>query len=217
VEQVMLSKAMLVKLVTLVAVLLLLALGLNAISGVTAQRVGQRAFAIASIAQSAAGSQVLAGPVISRLCVQESAASKVIDGKTVSETKRESLVLRVFPAALEWRGEVNVEPRRRSLYTVNTYLASLAGVAKFSSLQGLATPVADAKNSITCGEPRMDVLLSQQSGIQSAEVKIDGALMTLVSGGSDGVAGFSVALPGLADAAMRAKAMTVDVKLTTTR
>lgn len=209
----MLSRAMLVKLVALVAVLLLLGLGLNAISGVTAQRVGQRAFAIASIAQSAAGPQVLAGPVISRLCVQESVASKVIDGKTISETKRESLALRVFPATLEWSVEVNVEPRRRSLYTVNTYLASLAGVAKFSSLQGLATPVADAKNSITCGEPRMDVLLSHQSGIQSAEVKIDGALMTLVSGGSDGVAGFSVALPGLADAAMLAKAMTVDVKL----
>ncbi len=209
----MVSKAMLVKLGALAAVILLLALGLSAISGVTSQRVGQRAFAIASIAQSAAGPQVLAGPVISRVCVTESVLSKLIDGKTVTETQRESQVLRVFPTTLEWRGDVNVEPRRRSLYTVNTYLASMAGVARFSSLQGLATPVVDAKSRITCGEPRLNVLLTHQSGIQSAELKIDDVVVTLDSGTSDGVAGFSAALPKLGDAGAQAKPMSVDVKL----
>jgi inner membrane protein len=212
-ERVMIGKAMMVKLAALLVVLLLLAVGLSAIGGVTAERVRQRSFAVASIAQSAAGPQVLAGPVISRTCVQESTLSKVIDGKTVSETVRESMVLRAFPAALEWRGEVGVEPRRRSLYTVNTYLASLAGVAQFKSLQGLATPVVEPKNKISCGEPHLAVLLSHQSGIQSAEVKINGALMTLTSGGVDGVAGFSVALPGLTEASAQAKAMTIEVKL----
>lgn len=209
----MLSKSMMVKLGALVAVLVLLALGLNAISGVTAQRVGQRAFAVASIAQSAAGPQVLAGPVISRVCVQELVVSKVIDGKTVSETRRESSTLRVFPTSLDWRGEVKVEPRRRSLYTVNTYLASLAATATFSSLQGLATPLVDAKSTISCSEPYLNVLLSHQSGIQSAEVRINGAPMTLVSGGVDGVAAFSVDLPDLSLPAAQSKALTLDVKL----
>ena len=91
--------------------------------------------------------------------------------------------------------------------------AALVGTAKFSSLHGLITPVAVAKSTISCGEPLLDVVLSHQSGIQSAEVRIDGALMTLASGSTDGVAGFSVALPGLTDAAMPAKTMSVDVKL----
>ena len=209
----MISKAMIVKLGALCMVLILLALGLSAIGGVSAERVRQRSFAVASIAQSAAGPQVLSGPVISRTCVQESVASKVIDGKTVSETVRESTVLRAFPSSLEWQGRVAVEPRRRSLYTVNTYLATLAGVAKFNSLQALATPAAEPKTTMICNEPYLAVLLSQQSGIQSAEVKINGALMTLASGGADGVAGISVALPGLADGPAQAKAMTVEVKL----
>jgi inner membrane protein len=199
---------------SLALVLLMLMIGLSMISGVSRDRSAQRYYAVQSIQQSAAGPQSLAGPVISRTCVEESQLSKVVDGKTVTETKRESRVLRAFPASLDWKGDITVEPRRRSLYTVNTYRTSLTGSAKFANAQNLAVPLVDASTKISCGPQRLDVLLTHQNGIQSAEIKIDGSAATLLSGVSvEGAAGFSVSLPALADEAALAKPMAVDLKI----
>jgi inner membrane protein len=210
--------------VSLALVLLMLLIGLHMIGGVSRDRVAQREFAVQSIQQSAAGPQTLAGPVISRSCVEESVESKIVDGKTVSETKRERYALRAFPTVLDWRGDIAVEPRRRSLYTVNTYRASLAGRATFADLRSLATPAVTAPTKISCGDARMDVLLTHQNGIQSAEIKIDGVTSTLLSGVSvDAASGFSVAMiapraiNGSTDASalalVLAKPMTVELKL----
>ena len=210
----MLRSALLKKSLALIAVLMALLLGLRMIDGVSRDRVAQRAYAVQSVQQSAAGPQVLAGPVISRWCVEESTVSKVVDGKTVVESKREQRVLRVFPTTLDWRGEIKVEPRRRSLYTVNTYRAALVGAAKFANLQALTTPVVDASTKISCTEPRLDVLLSHQSGIQSAQVMIDGSVATLLSGVSvNEASGFSLKLPDAKTGTSLDKVMTVDIKL----
>jgi len=199
---------------SLLLVLIALAIGLHMIDGVSRDRVAQRAYAVQSVQQSAAGPQVLAGPVISRYCVEESTVSKIVDGKAVTESKREHRVLRVFPTMLDWRGDIKVEPRRRSLYTVNTYRASLTGIAKFANLQGLATPFVDASTKISCGDSRLDVLLSHQSGIQSAQVTIDGNAATLISGVSvDAASGFSLKLPDAKASASLANPMAVDIKL----
>jgi inner membrane protein len=209
-----LQSALLKKGLSLLLVLIALAVGLHMIDGVSRDRVAQRAFAVQSVQQSAAGRQVLAGPVISRYCVEESTVSKVVDGKTVVESKREQRVLRVFPTSLDWRGDVKVEPRRRSLYTVNTYRATLVGTAKFASLQDLVPPTVDASTKISCAEPRLDVLLSHQSGIQSAQVTIDGNAATLLSGVSvDGASGFSLWLADPKSPAALSAAMAVDIKL----
>ena len=139
----MLRSALLKKSLALLAVLMALVLGLRMIEGVSRDRVAQRAYAVQSVQQSAAGPQVLAGPVISRKCVEESIETKVVDGKTVRETVREDHVLRAFPDALDWRGDIGVEPRRRSLYTVNTYRAALLGRASFTNLKSLSVPVVE--------------------------------------------------------------------------
>lgn len=209
----MLRSALLKKSLALLAVLMALVLGLRMIEGVSRDRVAQRAYAVQSVQQSAAGPQVLAGPVISRKCVEESIETKVVDGKTVRETVREDHVLRAFPDALDWRGDIGVEPRRRSLYTVNTYRAALLGRASFTNLKSLSVPVVEAPAKITCGAPRLDVLLSHQSGIQSAEIKLDGVAATLASGVSiANAAGFSVLLSEFKEASAM-NAMKVEVKL----
>ena len=142
----MLRSALLKKSLALIAVLMALLLGLRVIDSVSRDRVAQRAYAVQSVQQSAAGPQVVAGPVISRWCVEESTVSKVVDGKTVVERKREQRVLRVFPTTLDWRGEIKVEPRRRSLCTVNTYRAALVGL----------------QNSLTCKHWQRPSLMRRQ-------------------------------------------------------
>jgi len=207
-----LRSALLKKGLALLLVVLALIVGLRMIDSASHDRVAQRAYAVESVLQSSAGPQVLSGPVISRLCVEESVSSKVVDGKTISENKRETRVLRAFPTTLDWRGTIAVEPRRRSLYTVNTYRAALSGTARFDSLAGLATPTVAASAKISCAEARLDVLLSYQSGIQSATVSVDGAVMPPLSGVSvDGASGFSVRLPDAKTAA--AAPLAVDIKL----
>lgn len=210
----MLRSPLLKKGLALLLVLFSLMMGLRMIDGVSHDRVRQRAFAVESVMQSTAGPQVLAGPVISRLCVVESVSSKVVDGKTVSESTRDTRVLRAFPAALDWRGTVAVEPRRRSLYVVNTYRAALTAAARFDSLATLATPTVAAPARISCGEPRVDVLLTHQSGIQTAEILIDGALTPPTSGVSvDGASGFSAKLPDAKLSSSIAAPVSVDIKL----
>jgi inner membrane protein len=209
-----LKRELLKKGVALAVVLTLLMVGLNMISGISADRLVQRAYALQSVQQSTAGAQVLAGPVISRTCTVESELSKVVDGKTVKETARVKHVLRAFPSTLSWSGDVTVEPRRRSLYAVNTYRAALVGKAGFANLQALAAPRVDSSSKLQCGGAQLDVLLSHQSGIQSAEVMLDSEVMPLHSGVSvrEG-AGFAVKLPHLTEESALAKSLDVAIKL----
>jgi inner membrane protein len=200
--------------VALVLVLLMLMVGLSTIAGVSRDRLAQRAFAAQSVQQSSAGPQVLVGPVLSRSCAEESENSKVVDGKVVKEIVRSNRVLRSFPALMSWMGDVVVEPRRRSLYTVNTYRAALLGTAKFPDLQALSVPLVDGKTKITCGEVYLDVLLSHQSGIQSAELRLDGKVAPLQSGVSvREAAGFSTKLSTSSVEFSLARPLEVAIKL----
>ena len=123
-------------------------------------------------------------------------------------------MLRAFPDLLDWRGSIGVEARRRSLYTVNTYRAAMVGRATFSNLKSLAIPTVQAPRKISCGAPRLDLLLSHQSGIQSAEIKLDGVAATLDSSVSiANSAGFSVLLSDFKEPTTASSAMKVDVKL----
>jgi inner membrane protein len=191
-----LSKALLKKAVLLAVVLVALMIGLQMISGISEDRLRQRANAVESIRQSSAGPQVLGGPVIARTCIEERKDSKTVDGKTVVETHRSSHELRAFPARLTWRGDMVVEPRRRSLYTVNTYRATLNADVAWESLSALM-PVSNMKDTqITCSTPRLEVILSDQRGIQSASVTMNEKSLKLNSGSgaSDVSSGFSVTM-----------------------
>ncbi len=100
----------------------------------------QRACAVQSEQQSAAGPQTTSGQVISRKCVEESVETKVVGSKTLRETVREDHMLRAHSDLLDWRGSIGVETRRRSLYSVNTYRAAIVGRGTFSNLKSLALP-----------------------------------------------------------------------------
>lgn len=210
----MLRSGLLKKSLALIAVLMALVVGLRMIDGVSRDRVAQRAYAVQSVQQSAARPQTTSGPVISRKCVEESVETKVVGGKTLRETVREDHMLRAFPDLLDWRGSIGVEARRGSLYTVNTYRAAMVGRATFSNLKSLTIPTVQAPRKISCGAPRLDLLLSHQSGIQSAEIKLDGVAATLDSSVSiANAAGFSVLLSDFKEPTAASSAMKVDVKL----
>lgn len=190
------SKALIKKAVLLGFVVIALLVGLRMITFITWDRVQQRANAVESIRQSSAGPQVLSGPVFARTCVEERKESKQVDGKTVVETHRTTRELRAFPARLTWRGDIAVEPRRRSLYTVNTYRATLTADAAWESLSALIPSASSKDASIACHAPRLEVILSDQRGIQSASVTMNDTARKLVSGSgaSDAASGFSVVM-----------------------
>ncbi|TAG48695.1 MAG: cell envelope integrity protein CreD [Betaproteobacteria bacterium] len=187
--------------VALALVLLMLVIGLGMISGISRDRLAQRAFAAQSVQQSSAGPQVVSGPVISRSCYLE-VPSEPKKGEAVTYSRGTELQQRAFPLTTQWSGALNVEPRRRSLYTVQTYRAALVADARWSGADSaFKLPAVATGRRWVCAAPILHVLLSDQRGIQSAEVLFDSVKLPLQSGsGVDGSpSGFSVSMSALAN------------------
>ena len=74
-------KPLVIKAAALAAILLLLISGLSMISGMAAERIGYRAQAAESIRRSLAGPQAIAGPVLTRRCVETIEKQVTVDKK----------------------------------------------------------------------------------------------------------------------------------------
>jgi inner membrane protein len=185
--------------VALALVLLMLMVGLSMIAGVSRDRLAQRAFAAQSVQQSSAGPQVVSGPVLSRSCY-EAEPSEPKKGEAITYLRGAELQQRAFPVTTHWSGALNVEPRRRALYTVQTYRAALVADARWSGADNaFKLPAVATGRRWVCAAPILHVLLSDQRGIQSAEVLFDSVKLPLHSGsGVDGSpSGFSVSMSAL--------------------
>jgi inner membrane protein len=203
------------KALTLIAVVIVLVIGLRLIGDISRDRVQQRAFAAESVRQSFAGAQVIAGPVLSRICVEET-ITPAADRKSAPTTTRTQHEQRAFPALVKWTGVIDVEPRRRSLYVVQTYRTRLSADVQWSDeATVLSAPLPGMRSSVSCGAPTMNVLVTDARGLRAVEVTVDGQKTTLQPGsGIDGAgSGFSTALRAYAGAANLPKTITATLTI----
>jgi inner membrane protein len=188
------------KYLALGGVMLLMVLALNQIDWLVDERADRLREAEASVETSLAGRQTVLGPFVVSQC-REEWPTEVVDGST-RRNKLESrdFTLTATPQQLAMKTQVAMEPRHRSLFKINTYVARSTLVAQWSP-NDLMTPKPSRTDArVVCDTPRLAVALSDPRGIRQAQVKWAGDTLAVASG--TGVSrqprGFHAVLPAAA-------------------
>ena len=211
-------KPLVIKAASLAAILLLLISGLSMIGGMAAERIGYRAQASESIRRSLAGPQAIAGPVLTRRCVETIEKQVTVDKKTSTERTEHEYVLKALPETMKWTATSRIEPRYRGLYKVNSFnLDASADVAWAPPTLAVLTPPAIKAPAValTCAAPKVEFAVTDLRGIRSVKIQTAGeALQPQASAGSDVFrAGFEATLPAGELLATTALTMQLSVEL----
>ena len=170
------------KALALGAVLIVLVLALESVSGIVAERAGRLREAERSVAASLASVQTLVGPVLERDCSEswEAAQGEGKDRKTVTERRDFKLV--VPPATLDITGDAAIEPRYRGIFKVNGDVLKARFVAGWSDGAALVPQAQHAGSRLQCDAPVLFVALGDSRGVRSAAMEIDGAVVPVLAG-----------------------------------
>ena len=170
------------KTVSLGAVLLVLVIALQAVSGMVEERQGRLREAEASVAASLAAAQTVLGPVLTRACTEswEVAQGEGKDRKTVTEQRE--FMLSQAPATLDIEAEAATQPRYRGIFKVNGYVLKARLAATWNDGLGLQLPVRRAGARVQCAAPVLFVALGDSRGVRSATAQLDGSTRTVLAG-----------------------------------
>jgi inner membrane protein len=170
------------KLAAIAGVTLMLLWALGSVGDVVAEREGRLREAQRSIADSLAGGQTLAGPVLQRQCtdrwtVDEGQGN---DRKAVEHSNDFALV--AFPHRLTIDATSRIEPRKRGIFRINGFTMKARLTADWSDLSALQPPALRQGAERTCGDPVLWVGVADPRGIRTATVTMDGATLTARQG-----------------------------------
>lgn len=190
----------LIKLLSLGGVLLLMVLALNQIDWLTRERAGRFREAEAGVEASLAGRQTVLGPFLVSQCREEWTSEVTEANVRKTRTERRDFVLRSTPQRLAMKSQVAMEPRQRSLYKINTYVARSTLVAQWSP-DALHPAPSQPNARVACDAARLAVAVSDPRGIRQALVSVDGSSLPVAAGtGLEKEArGFHAALPAARD------------------
>jgi inner membrane protein len=141
----------------LVALTLALTLPLGLVGGVASDRQSHQQEAVRSVQEAWGGTQVAVGPLL------------VVPYKTLPGTSR---TLTLLPHKLTIEGAVAPQQRKRGLFAVTVYRATLDVVAEFS-LGALREAATDAR-TLEWQAVRLTVGLSEERAIEGATLDVDG-------------------------------------------
>lgn len=166
-------------------VMVLLWIGVAMVSRVVQDRLDYKREAETSISQSHAGAQLIAGPTLLIESTEKWRYSEMVGegDKRKLETFEKSETVRhvVLPESLEIVGEVQIEPKRRGIFSVNTYTASatLKGVWRIPNEASL--PTAHAGNLKMKAIASTLVSVSEARGLRSVTLMVDGQPIEIAS------------------------------------
>lgn len=163
------------KLLALAGVMLGLLWALDMVSNLVAERQGRWHEAQQGIADSLAGSQLLAGPVLQRQCSEE---WKVEEGEGKDHRwidRRNDFTLSAVPHRLDVTASSRIEPRTRGIFRINGYVVKASLHADWADLQALQPAAAKSGVTQTCSEPVLWVAVADPRGIRAATVSLAGA------------------------------------------
>jgi inner membrane protein len=196
------------KATALFVVVILLMIGIGQIGNVAHERNAYRQHAVESVRKSLAGSQTVAGIVLTRVCTESvETVTEIYKKKSVDKSERK-VVLRALPQSLKWTATSEIEPRYRGLYKVNSFNLAASGLVEWSDLNELAPPaVRDNVVAVKCDAPRAEFSVSDARGIRSITLNASGQALKpeAMSEGKAFRSGFSARLP-IDDAALKSAA-----------
>lgn len=166
------------KLAILAVVAIVISMVLAQIGGLVYERQQRQHEATQSVEQSLAGPQALAGPLLVRACKET--WTYLADKKEVTDSR--DFWLTATPSRLQVSGNLSPEERRRGLFKVNTYVAQLNVDAHWDSLASLVPKAEHLNGRLSCDDPAVVATLSDARGIRSAELRRDGAALTVSPG-----------------------------------
>jgi inner membrane protein len=159
----------------LFVVIILLMIGIGQIGSIAHERGVYRQQAIESVRKSLAGSQTIAGVVLTRVCTETVETVTEIDKKKTVDRAERKVVLRALPQSLKWSAVSEIEPRYRGLYKVNSFNLSAKGVVEWSDLRELTPPVVrDNVVAVKCETPQSEFSVSDARGIRSIKLSASG-------------------------------------------
>jgi inner membrane protein len=165
------KNTLLPKLLTLAALVILLAVFLHMIQGIIAERQRYRQEALSSVSQSVAGAQTLLGPVLHMSCT-ERWDKRAKDG-TSAEEKRE-FILTSTPQTLNVQSQVTVEARSRSIYQAQVMNTKAVLKAKFDPSDMLKPKSSVTGSRMQCDAPILMLALDDPRGIRHASALFNG-------------------------------------------
>ncbi len=172
------------KLLALGAVIVLLAVFLQMIQGVIAERLSNRTEAIQSVSQSVAGPQTLLGPMLHVACVEtwDKRTSSKEQGADRMEEHQNDFLLAATPSNLNMQTTVQTEQRSRSIYSTPVLSTQATLKAQFELKDQLKPKSTVAQSRMQCGLPTLMVALDDPRGIRHATARVNGVDYKLKAG-----------------------------------
>ncbi len=167
------------KIAGLFVVLMLLLWGLGQITDLVHERQNTRQEAVASVAQSLAGSQTLLGPLVHQTCTEEWTEGR---GRDVT-TQRRDFERVAAPSSLEVNGNSALESRARGIHATQLFTLKAHLVARWHDLETVDNDrPRQAGAKVTCTSPYLMLAVSDARGIRQAEVSVNGAAQKVLAG-----------------------------------
>lgn len=168
-------KAMFIGLLTI-----LLLIPLSMIQGSIRERQYYRSAAVQSVAESFAGPQILAGPVLVLNYVDEvPVQDKDVRGEPVERIEREAHRLLVFPRTLSIEGRLQPSIRKRGLHEVRVYELQSVQEASFDTI----LPPAPSRGERRWSQPYLSFGIEDVRGLVGNPVlTVDGKALALDQG-----------------------------------
>jgi inner membrane protein len=170
------------KVAGLVAVVLALMAALDRVSGIVRERQARMQEAQASVAESLAAPQRLAGPMLQRRC-EEAWTGIVGEGKerrTVDE--RREFILAATPKSLDIDATAVLEPRYRGIFRVNGYALKAKLTAQWPDLAALKPRAEHANSRLSCEAPVLLVAVGDARGLRSVMLRMQGEPIDVLPG-----------------------------------
>jgi inner membrane protein len=171
----------LAKAASLCAITLLLLIALARIGYLVDERRGYQQEAAASVRQSLADPQTLAGPFVARRCTEEWDVVSEKNGEKTSRIERRAFTRTAVPKRLAIDGTAAMEPRYRGLFKVNTYGSRLVIDASWDAAS-LAVARTREGVRLACDAPTLTLAMTDARGIRSAQLQVASQPRALLAG-----------------------------------
>lgn len=182
-------KSLAAKIVVLFGLLLVLLFAVTSVRGVLEDRLQYREEALASVGQSLAGAQRVAGvalvvPYVERWTEEQGSGA---ERRRVEQSHRHEHI--VLPERLDANGRLAVDPRRRGLFRVNGYVydGALTGELRMPAMDSL--PRLRTGSTLEVGMPRLVLGVGDVRGLRAVAFAAGGRPLEVQPG--TGVAGLA--------------------------